>query len=223
MRTLGRSVTATAKAIFITGLVSLSAIVAVRSTLNNVSRLFSFSSTIQSDVTVTYAALQQVQELVTVRQPAVEVVHKNQDRRLGGKLLVGNTLLIYRAAGEIQAGFDLAQAVVREAPGEAIEVVLPPPHISNVFIDVEKSDSIYHEKNWFAPDTELELQEAAQREALQRMVQSACKTQILETANQQAKQKLELLLNEASIAPVVVTTQNPIDGNNCPAFHTSQG
>lgn len=200
----------------ILGLVGTGMTLSMHAAVEKIRSFSLLTSTTETKVNVVYAALQEVGELTTVKQPAVEIVHKAQDRKVLGKVPVGSTRVIYYATGEIQAGFDLNQVVVRETNAKQVEVVLPPPRISNAFIDIERSKNIYYEKRWLAPDTQLKLQEEAQQEALSQMVQNACAAKILEVANERAEETLETFLTKSGLPNVMVKTQVPL-GSSCPS------
>ncbi|MGL5082359.1 MAG: DUF4230 domain-containing protein [Microcoleaceae cyanobacterium] len=201
------------KTMLILGLVGTGMTVSMHAAMEKIRSFSLFTSTTETKVNVVYAALQEVGELTTVKQPAVEIVHKAQDRKILGRVPVGSTRVIYYATGEIQAGFDLNQVVVRETNAKQVEVVLPPPHISNAFIDIERSKNIYSEKRWLGPDTELKLQEEAQQEALSQMVQNACAAKILDVANERAEETLETFLKKSGLPNVMVKTQVPLASN----------
>ncbi|NJK36716.1 MAG: DUF4230 domain-containing protein [Oscillatoriales cyanobacterium RM2_1_1] len=202
------------KTILVVGVVCSGLFVGLQVVLEKIQNLSLFTSNQTTEVSVVYAALKEVGELTTVKQPTVEIVNKAQDRKFLGKVPVGDTRVVYYAAGEIQAGFDLNQAVVKESSQTKVEVLLPPPRISNAFIDVARSKSLFYEKRWLGPDTGLKLQQEAQQQALSQMVQNACATNILEVANERAEVTLETFLKQSGFEDVVVKTQQP-SGASC--------
>jgi Protein of unknown function (DUF4230) len=152
--------------------------------------------------------LQSKSELTTVQRSATATVVIRQPRTWGN-FSFGDTNLVYQGVGEVQAGIDLkkleAQQVNR-AEGR-IQILLPPPQITHVWLDVHKSSVLANYKRWFGPDVELELQQSAQREALKQITANACQQDLLTTTNANAKQLVEKILHTAGYQEVVVNTQ----------------
>ncbi len=132
--------------------------------------------------------IQNLKELATVKYVTEVIVPTSKARRF-----VSDSKLLYIARGEVQAGIDLSELqekdIKRNPEQEVVEITLPVAKILNKKIDVNAS-YVYNYENGFLnfdSETSHQLQAQAQRDGLARMVEAACKSDIITTANNNAK------------------------------------
>lgn len=137
------------------------------------------------------------------------------DSRMLGRLRLGDTNLVYEAVGTVEAGIDMNQIDVKKIDSQhhKIHILLPPPRITEAFLDVGGSHVIVHYRRWWGPSIESELQDRAEKQALTLIQQEVCANNILEAANQQAKHLVEDILHSAGYQEVIVKTQHPQEGS----------
>ncbi len=159
--------------------------------------------------------LQNMTELTTAKMSSKATVVVSQARKLGDFSL-GDTNLVYEGVGDVQAGIDLMQLQAKQVEPEQrrIHILLPPPQITNVGLNVQRSSVLANYKRWFGPNVELELQDQAQREALKQIRATACNQQLIDTTNTNAKQLVERILQTAGYQEVMIETQSP-QTDNC--------
>ena len=156
--------------------------------------------------------LQQIKglsELTTSRMGMQTVVQASKTRNVGPFQF--NTRLLYVAYGEVEAGIDLSllgPADVQVQDNMTATVTLPPPQILNSKIDVNRSYVYDFQSGLFSPQAP-ELQTAAERQALEQIIASACKSNILEEANERAKVAITHLLSAMKLKSITVKTQMP--------------
>ncbi|WP_190503130.1 DUF4230 domain-containing protein [Oscillatoria sp. FACHB-1407] len=154
--------------------------------------------------------LKDMTELTTVNVSTKATIVTQQNRKLFG-MRVGNTNLVYEGVGTVRAGIDLKELQVKEVSmgDRHIHVVLPPPYVTDVSLDVNRSSILAHYRRWFGPNAELDLQERAQADALEKIRAEACESHALEVANQNAKHLIEEILQKGGFQEVLVETQLP--------------
>jgi hypothetical protein len=150
-------------------------------------------------------------ELTTAIFAMESVVPTSRERTVGG-YVIGKTTLLYIAYGEVRAGVDLTALKAEDVQvngDNTITLRLPPPKILDSKIDVNRSKVYDYDRGFMGlgPDVAPELQELAQRETLQKIVQSACTAGVLQSANDRAKLAVGQLLNTAGYAQFSVETQ----------------
>jgi Protein of unknown function (DUF4230) len=162
-------------------------------------------------------------ELTTAIYSMESVVPTSRERTLGN-YVIGKTTLLYIAHGEVRAGVDLAtlQPSDVQVVGEAITLRLPPPKILDSKIDVNRSKVYDYDRGFMGlgPDVAPELQELAQRETLAKIVETACTSGVLQSANDRAKLTVSQLLTTAGYRQLTVEPQPPIP-KNCVAPNLS--
>ncbi|MBW4489892.1 MAG: DUF4230 domain-containing protein [Trichocoleus desertorum ATA4-8-CV12] len=173
----------------------------------------------QVDVrSVTLRQIQGVSELSTTVFAMEAIVPTRQDRELAG-FVVGTTKLLYIAYGEVQAGVDLEQLQPQDVvvKGEMIQIRLPPPRILDAKIDVTRSQVYDYDRGLLGlgPDVAPDLQTSAERQALEKIVATACREGVLQKANERAQQVVSQLLSTTGYPQVVITTQPPL-AETCP-------
>lgn len=154
--------------------------------------------------------LQNMTELTTAKMSSKATVVVSQARRLGNFSL-GDTNLVYEGVGDMQAGIDLMQLKATQVNPEQgqIRILLPPPQVTNVSLNVQRSSVLANYKRWFGPNVELELQDQAQQEALKQIRATACNQQLIDATNANAKQLVERILQTAGYREVMIETQTP--------------
>jgi len=160
--------------------------------------------------------LQEINELTTADMTTRATVKVSQDRKIS-RLTLGNTNVIYEGVGKVRAGIDLKQLQIKQVDlaRHKINILLPPPHLSEVFLDLQASNLIDSYKKWFGPNTKLQLQDNAQKKALELIKTEACiDKKILESANTSAKELLNQILTKAGFETIVIETQSP-QASNC--------
>ncbi len=157
-------------------------------------------------------------ELTTANMTTKATVVTSQERKIS-VLNLGDTNVVYEGVGTVRAGVDMTQLEAKEVDinQHKIHVILPPPHVTEVFLNINDSNVVAHYKNWFGPNVESELQEKAQKEALRKITAEACANHLLESASKTAKQLVEQVLRTAQYEEIIVETQFP-DSSACPSI-----
>jgi Protein of unknown function (DUF4230) len=155
--------------------------------------------------------VQGASELTTAIFAMEAVVPASRDRTFGG-YVIGKTTLLYVAYGEVRAGVDLSKLQpedVQVVNENVVSLRLPPPEILDSKIDVTRSQVYDYDRGFLGlgPDAAPQLQELAQRETLQKIVQTACTQGVLEEANDRAKLVVSQLLTTAGYKEFSVDTQ----------------
>lgn len=169
----------------------------------------------EAAVDVRSVVVQQVRgasELTTAVFAMEAVVPASRDRTLAG-YTIGTTTLLYIAYGEVRAGVDLGDLTADhiQIEGDRITVMLPPPEILDSKIDVARS-TVYDYNRGFlglGPDAAPELQQLAQTETLAKIVNTACREDVLQEANVRAETVITQLLTTAGYSNVEVRSQPP--------------
>lgn len=153
-----------------------------------------------------------VSELTTAVYGMQAVVPTSRDRTFGG-YVIGKTTLLYVAYGEVRAGVDLSRLKPEDVSvaNDTVQLRLPPPQILDSKIDVTRSKVYDYDRGFLSlgPDSAPELQQLAQQETLQKIVQSACTEGVLKEANDRAELVVSQLLNTAGYRNFTVETQPP--------------
>ena len=157
-------------------------------------------------------------ELQTAQVALETVVVANQERTLGDWTL-GETKVVYQGVGQVSAGIDMSQLQVVEVDRDrgAIQVLLPPPYLVHTSLDIERSGILDHRKDWLGPNVSTNLQDLAQREALQQIRSQACQKGLLDMANEQARELIETILIAARYEEIEIATQSP-KTSTCPVL-----
>jgi hypothetical protein len=197
-----------------TGLVVLDAMKAGDRLLDGLRQMVTISQS-EPEVDIRSVVVQQIRgasELTTAVFAMETVVPASRDRTFGG-YVIGKTTLLYIAYGEVRAGVDLSDLSSEDVQitGETITLQLPSPQILDSKIDVTRSKVYDYDRGFFGlgPDVAPQLQEFAQRETLERLVETACSQGILQEANQRAELAVSQLLTTAGYTNVVVENQPP--------------
>ncbi|MBE9028790.1 DUF4230 domain-containing protein [filamentous cyanobacterium LEGE 11480] len=188
------------------------------------------NSTPQVDVrSVVVKQVQDASELTTAIFTMEAIVPTKQDANLGGFVL-GTTKLLYVAYGQVRAGVDLSQIKPAniQVQGDQLNIQLPAPQLLDSKIDVSRSNVYDYNRGFLGlgPDAAPTLQTLAQKKALERIVDAACREGILQKANDRAKLVVSQLVKVPTAKTVTVqltppaacqvATPNPTAGNSAP-------
>jgi hypothetical protein len=189
----------------------------IKITLPNLTELLFPASTATVEVrNLILGGLTNTNELVTANMSTKATVKVQKERKFS-RFSLGNTNLIYEGVGRIQAGIDISKLEAKEVDREKqkIHIILPPAHLSEVFLDINSSNAIDRYKRWWGPNVEAELEEEAQKKALQIIKAEACTERILATASDRAKTLVEEILTKAGYQEIIVETQIDRDNLGC--------
>lgn len=206
------------------GIVTLIIIIVMSSLIILTSLTSSFSSAVNgikewlfpTPVTTTeiknivITGLKDMNELTSVNMSSKTTIKSSQEKKIS-RFTIGDTNVIYEAVGQVQAGIDISKLTATWADPEKhrIHIQLPPPYISNVFLDVSSSHVIDSYKNWLGPDTERQLLEESEKQALEYIKAEACAGDILQKANNNAKNLVEGILRAAEYENITIDVQSP--------------
>jgi len=159
-------------------------------------------------VNLIIGGLQNVSELTVATTSGKATVVIKDEKQLFG-IPIGDTNLVYEGVGKIQAGINLADIQVKQidAASHTIHLVLPPPTIADIGLDVDRSSILANYRRWFAPKPDPALQEQAERAAIAQIKAQACDAKILEIANRNAKQQIEHVLTTLDYHTIQIDTQ----------------
>ena len=158
--------------------------------------------------------IQNLKELATVKYVTEVIVPTSKARRL-----VSDSKLLYIARGEVQAGIDLIELkeedIKNNIEQNSIKVTLPVAKILNKKIDVDASYVYSYDNGFLNFDSETghKLQTQAQRDGLEKMVDAACKSDIITNANNNAKVAIEKFINSVATYEKVEVIIQP--SNTC--------
>jgi hypothetical protein len=153
-------------------------------------------------------------ELTTAVFAMESVVPAHRDRTVAG-YTIGTTTLLYIAYGEVRAGVDLSDLTSDDIQidGDRVTITLPAPEILDSKIDVTRSTVYDYDRGFLGlgPDAAPELQQLAQTETLEKIVETACQENLLQEASTRAELTVTQLLTTAGYEDVTVRSQ-PILG-----------
>ena len=158
--------------------------------------------------------VQQVQtlsDLVTVKYvlEKVEIVDSPPTSTLG-QFVQGENRVLLLAHGIVKAGIDLKRVAPGDVAiiGKKIVLHLPPPHITDAYLDENQTKVIDWQKG-FLRDFDKDLETAARQDAVDDIRRAARLGGILNDANERAQLELALFLRQAGFEPVEFVGQNP--------------
>lgn len=159
--------------------------------------------------TLVVQQIQGVEELTTTVYTMEATVPTTAERKLGD-FVIGTTQLLYVGHGEVRAGIDLSKITTQDITvnNNTIAITLPPPKILDSKIDVDNSYVYNYDRGFLnlGPDVAPRLHTLAQQRTLAKIVDSACHEGILDTANAEAKNAIDRLLNNAGYNEVEINT-----------------
>jgi hypothetical protein len=159
--------------------------------------------------------IQGVSELTTTIFVMDAVVPTSSERKIG-EWVIGETNLLYIARGEVRAGIDLSEVQENDitVTDNTIQIELPSPKILDHKIDVQHSQVYDYDRGFLnlGPDVAPELQIAAQRQTLAKVLETACNQGILTQAQERAVTTVTQLLTTAGYENIEVKTTV---GNGC--------
>lgn len=157
-----------------------------------------------------FSGLQNTDQLTSATMTAKATIRIEKPSEVFG-LPVGQTNLVYEGVSQVQAGINLKQLQVKAvSPGE-VHLVLPAPYLRDIGLNVGQSTILANYSKWLAPKASAELEEEAQLKAIAAIRQEACESNILEAANNSAKQLLTEILKKLKYETIVIETQLPQD------------
>ncbi|BBC23708.1 DUF4230 domain-containing protein [Pseudanabaena sp. ABRG5-3] len=143
--------------------------------------------------------IQQVKDVSELTTAIFETENIIDVKKKGGIGGVGESKLLYIAHGSMRVGFDLSEFHDDDIliENNKITVNLPPLKVLDTKLDVNESRVYDYSRGWLinlGPDV-VELVESAQREAITKIEESACKDWLIKTANERVKQIAQRFLN----------------------------
>ena len=170
--------------------------------------------------TLVVEQIQNVEELTTTIYKMETTVPTSAERKVGDFVL-GTTTLLYVGYGEVRAGIDLSKITTKDIKvsdnQNTIVIHLPPPQILDSKIDVNHSYVYDYDRGFLnlGPDVAPSLQTLAQQKTLEKVVYTACREGILDTANQKAEEAISQLLTTTGYSKVKIKTIS-LTTENCP-------
>ncbi|MBD1843768.1 DUF4230 domain-containing protein [Cyanobacteria bacterium FACHB-63] len=158
-----------------------------------------------------FSELQNADQLTSATMTAKATIRLEKPSEVLG-LQVGQTNLVYEGVSQVQAGINLKQLQVKSVSPGKVHLVLPAPYLRDIGLNVGHSSILANYSEWFAPKASAELEEEAQIRAIAAIRQEACDSNILEAANNSAKQLLTEVLKKLNYETIVIETQLPQDG-----------
>ncbi|MEP0918809.1 DUF4230 domain-containing protein [Leptolyngbya sp. DQ-M1] len=158
-----------------------------------------------------FSGLQNADQLTSATMTAKATIRIEKPSDVFG-LQVGQTNLVYEGVSQVQAGIDLKQLQVKSVSPGKVHLVLPAPYLRDIGLNVGHSTILANYSEWFAPKASAELEEEAQLKAIAAIRQEACESNILESANNSAKQLLTEVLQKLNYETIVIETQLSHDG-----------
>jgi len=173
----------------------------------------------------TAVIIQQVQtlsDLVTVKYvlEKVEIVNSPPTSTLG-QFVQGENRLLLLAHGIVKAGVDLQRLRPEDVriAGKKITLHLPPPHITDAYLDEQQTQVIDWERG-FLRDFDKDLETAARQNAVDDISRAARQAGILKDADDRARLQLARFLNQAGFEQVEFVDKSPggAPRDNLPQF-----
>ena len=149
------------------------------------------------------------QVLTTAKISNQATIKTTRDRKLS-RLAIGQTNLIYKGVGTVEAGINIEAIKIREnRKKHQIYVDLPSAYLKSINLDINKSGIVDTYKKGLGANVEKELLEEAQQQALAAVRAEACSTKIIRKANKQAQELVENLTSGFEDIEILVTVANP--------------
>jgi len=164
-----------------------------------VTRWLKLGSGLQEEKTSTVVEqVQTLSDLVTVKYVLEKVVILDDVK------WYGENRVLLLAHGIVKAGIDLKRITTNDIAisGKKIIVYLPPPQITDAYLDDSKSQVIDHTTGMLR-SFDKNLEQTARADAVDDIRRAARNDGILDEADQRARLELELFLREAGFEQVV--------------------
>jgi hypothetical protein len=138
-----------------------------------------------------------------------------------GQFVQGENRVLLLAHGIVKAGIDLKRLGPEDVLiiGKKITLHLPPPQITDAYLDERQTQVIDWEKG-FLRDFDKGLETTARQNAVDDISRAARRAGILKDADDRARRELALFLNLAGFEQVEFVGQRPIgtEPDNVPKF-----
>ena len=137
------------------------------------------------------------------------------------KGFLGESKLLYIAHGNVRVGIDLSefQSDDVQVEGKKVVVTLPQLKILGSNLDLDHSNVYSFDGNIFARQGKeaVKLQAQAQREALRKIEEAACRNWLMKTAGDRVQKTVEQMLSQVltdrGYTEIIVKTQLPPEGD----------
>jgi len=155
----------------------------------------------------TAAVLQQVQtlsQLVTVKYVLEKVVVvENPSQSLLGQMFAGENRVLLVAHGIVKAGIDLSklQPGDLEVKGKKIVIKLPPPQITDAYLDEKRTQVIERTTGMFR-SFDKDLEHTARQNAVDDISRAARSSGILKDADERAREQVTHLFRQLGFEAV---------------------
>ncbi len=163
----------------------------------------------------TATVVQQIQtlsDLVTVKYvlEKVEIVNSPPTTTLG-QFVQGENRVLLLAHGIVKAGIDLKRLQKEDVVivGKKIVLHLPPPQITDAYLDERQTQVIDWQKG-FLRDFDKDLETTARQNAVDDIRRAARAAGILQDADARARLELAVFLNQAGFEQVEFVGRRPI-------------
>jgi hypothetical protein len=157
-----------------------------------------FGSSVHEEKTDTVVEqIQTLSDLVTVKYVVEKVVILDDEK------WYGESRVLLLAHGIVKAGMDLKRLKPGDVTvsGKTISITLPPPQLTDAYLDDTKSQVIDHTTGLFRP-FDKDLEQNAREEAVLDIRRAAINNGILTDATDRAQLELALFLHEAGYTEV---------------------
>jgi len=141
--------------------------------------------------------VQTLSDLVTVKYVMEKVVILEDAK------WYGESRVLLLAHGIVKAGIDLKRITADDVTisGKSISIKLPPPQVTDAYLDDKQSQVIDHETGLLRV-FDKDLEQTARENAVDDICRAARNAGILNDADQRARLELELFLREAGFEQV---------------------
>jgi hypothetical protein len=164
------------------------------------------SSIHEEDTDTVVEQIQTLSDLVTVKYVVEKVVV------LDDLKWYGENRVLLLAHGVVKAGIDLKRLQPGDVKvsGKTIYIHLPPPELTDAYLDDQKSKVIDHTTGLLR-DFDKDLEQTAREEAVLDIRRAAINNGILDDANQRAQLELALFLHQAGYDNVKFDATKPFN------------
>ena len=151
----------------------------------------------QENTTTVIRQVQTLSDLVTVKYVLEKVVILEDVK------WYGENRVLLLAHGIVKAGIDLKRVTANDVTiaGKKISLRLPPPQITDAYLDDSRSQVIDHVTGLLRA-FDKDLEQTARQNAVDDIRRAARKDGILDEADKRARQELELFLRQAGFEQI---------------------